>query len=307
MSKPRSRAADFAVYLVVRCFVCVVQALSWNAAHRLAAGLATLAYHLDRRHRTVADDNLRHAFPYLDDRSRDRQVRAVFRHFITLVIEIIQLTRKMHVTNWCSHLELVGGGRLMDHFLSNRPVLLVTGHLGNWELGGYAIGLLGFRSFAVARPLDNPFLDAYLHRFRESTGQEILTKHGDLGRMRTILTSGGIIATLGDQDAGQRGLFVDFFGRPASTHKAIALLALEHHVPMAVIGICKVGERLRYQLLVEDVIFPEEYDGQPAAVKAITQRFTSALERLVRQAPEQYFWLHRRWKHQPAKARRRAA
>jgi KDO2-lipid IV(A) lauroyltransferase len=125
--------------------------------------------------------------------------------------------------------------------------------------------------------------------------------------MQAILAGGGVIATLGDQDAGQRGLFVDFFGRPASTHKAVALLALEHHVPLAVVGVRKVGEPLRYQLLIEDIILPEEYESQPGAVPAITQRFTSALERLVRQAPEQYFWLHRRWKHQPAKARRRAA
>jgi KDO2-lipid IV(A) lauroyltransferase len=100
---------------------------------------------------------------------------------------------------------------------------------------------------------------------------------------------------------------VDFFGRPASTHKAIALLSLEHRVPLAVIGVCRVGEPLRYRLLLEDLIRPEEYEGRPDAVRAITQRFTAALERVIRQAPEQYFWLHRRWKHEPAKGRRKAA
>jgi KDO2-lipid IV(A) lauroyltransferase len=120
-----------------------------------------------------------------------------------------------------------------------------------------------------------------------------------------------VVATLGDQDAGQRGLFVDFFGRPASTHKAVALLALEHRVPMLVIGVRKVAEPMRYQIVVEDHILPEEYDDRPDAIKVLTQRFTAALERVVRAAPEQYFWLHRRWKHQPvakkAKRARRAA
>jgi KDO2-lipid IV(A) lauroyltransferase len=110
-----------------------------------------------------------------------------------------------------------------------------------------------------------------------------------------------VLATLGDQDAGQRGLFVDFFGRPASTHKAVALLALEYKVPMLVIGVHKLPGMMRFEQRVEDVILPEEYDGQPDAVRAMTQRYSTALERVVLAAPEQYFWLHRRWKHQPVK------
>jgi len=93
---------------------------------------------------------------------------------------------------------------------------------------------------------------------------------------------------------------VDFFGRPASTHKAVALLALEYNVPMLVIGTPRVGEPMKYQVVAEELILPEEYEGKAEAVRAMTQRFTTALERIVRRFPEQYFWLHRRWKHQPA-------
>lgn len=308
MSKPRSRAVDLAVYLLVRFAVCFIQALSPTSARAFARGLAWLAYRIDRRHRQVAAENLRHAFPELiDDSERDRLVRDVYLHFCTLLVEIILLPRRLHVGNWNRHLRLPPGGELIALLTSGRPVLLVTGHYGNWETGGYVIGLLGFRSFAVARPLDNPFLEDYLRRFRESTGQSILNKHGDFERMQAILAQGGIIATLGDQDAGQRGLFVDFFNRPASTHKAIALLALEHGVPLAVMGVRRIGAVLEYELDLEDVIFPETYQDQPDAVRAMTQRFTAALERIVRRAPEQYFWLHRRWKHQPSKAKRRAA
>jgi KDO2-lipid IV(A) lauroyltransferase len=117
-----------------------------------------------------------------------------------------------------------------------------------------------------------------------------------------------VLATLADQDAGQRGLFVDFFGRPASTHKAVALMAQMHNVPMVVAGMVHVGEPLRFHVEVEDVIDPEEYAERADAIPAMTQRFTSALERIVRRHPEQYFWLHRRWKHQPkAKGARKAA
>jgi KDO2-lipid IV(A) lauroyltransferase len=308
MAKQRSAVADFAVYLLVRLVVCVLQALSLPAARQVARGLAWLAYRVDRRHRQVARDNLSQAFPErYSEPEREEMVRSVYRHFCTVLIEIVHLPRKLHVNNWKNHLRMENGPALVDCLLSGRPLLLVTGHFGNWEMAGYVLGLLGFTTHAIARPLDNPYVDTFLRRFRERTGQKILAKHGDFEQMQAILDQGGILATLADQDAGQRGLFVDFFGRPASTHKAVALLALEHRVPLAVTGAYKVTEPMNYQIATEEVIRPEEYDANPDALRAMTQRFTSALERLVRRAPAQYFWLHRRWKHQPQARKRKAA
>jgi KDO2-lipid IV(A) lauroyltransferase len=309
MPKPRSRVADYAVYLVVRVLVCIIQAMPPRMAGALADGLAWLAYRIDRRHREVAADNLRHAFPEITSPAEiDRRVRAVFRHFCRLIVDIAFLPRKLHPGNWRKHVDLSHGKVMVDHLLSRRPLLLLTGHFGNWEMGGWVLGLFGFRTWAVARELDNPYLDAYLRRFRQGTGQKLLAKKGDFDQMQGILAAGGVIATLADQDAGQRGLFVDFFGRPASTHKAVALLALEFQVPLLVLGVCKVGEPLRYRVIVDEVILPEEHAGQPNAVRDMTQRFSSALERIIRKAPEQYFWLHRRWKHQPrAKKGKQAA
>jgi KDO2-lipid IV(A) lauroyltransferase len=312
MSKERNKAADYAVYLVVRLVVCIIQALSFRAACRLAGGLAWLLYKLDRRHRLVADDNLRHAFPDLTDPVlRDRRVRDVYRHFCLLLMEIVHLPRCLRPKSWRHHLNLRDSPRLVRQLLSGRPLLFVTGHLGNWELGGYVLGLLGIATNAIARKLDNCYLERFLRTFRERTGQKIIYKQGEFDKIEAVLASRGVLATLGDQDAGERGLFVDFFGRPASTHKSIALLALEHNVPMVVIGTLRtqagatppegpgVGTPLHYDVVIEDVLLPEDFAGQANAVPAITQRFTAALERLVRRAPEQYFWLHRRWKHQP--------
>jgi KDO2-lipid IV(A) lauroyltransferase len=166
-------------------------------------------------------------------------------------------------------------------------------------MSGYILGMFGFRTFAVARRLDNPHLDRFLTRFRSGTGQTILDKNADYDRILSVLRGGGAIGMVADQDAGPRGQFVDFFGRPASTFKSIALLALEYDAVLAVVGAPKVGEPMRYRIATEAVILPEEYAGRTDAVKAITQRFTAALERIVRRAPEQYFWVHRRWKHQP--------
>src|SRR5579871_1576347 len=249
MAKPRSLLADYLVYLAVRLLVCFLQTLPPATARGLAGGLAWLAYHLDRRHRLVALENLRRAFPgRYTERELGALVRSVYRHFCTVLVEIIHLPRKMHANTWRRYLGMdpAHGRALVDCLLSGRPLMLVTGHFGNWEMGGYVLGLFGFKGYAIARPLDNRFLDDFLRRFRESTGQQILAKHGDFDKIQTILKEGGVLATLADQDAGQRGLFVDFFGRPASTHKAVALLALQHNAPLMVTGVRKVGEPLRF-------------------------------------------------------------
>ena len=280
MSKPRSRFIDFGVYLIVRVFVCMIQAIPFETACNLAWILAWLVHRIDHRHRRVADENLRHAFAEgLTDAQRERLVADVYCHFCRLLIEMIHLPRRLHINNWQRFVRLRDGPQLVDCLLSDRPLLIVTGHFGNWEMAGYTLGLLGFRSYAVARPLDNPYLDDFLHHFRERTGQKILSKKGDFDQMQRILSERGVMGTLADQDAGQRGLFVDFFGRPASTHKAIALLALEHRAVILVALACNLGAPLHYEIAIEETIFPEEYEGRPDAVRAVTQRFTAALER----------------------------
>src|SRR5262245_24208071 len=133
MAKERSKAVDYAVYLGVRAVVCVLQMLSYEAAARLAGLLAWLAYRVDRRHRLVADDNLKKALPALqDDRERDRVVRAVYRHFCTLLMGIVHLPRKVRPSSWKGYVDNPQGRELVGLMLSGRPLLLVTGHFGNW-------------------------------------------------------------------------------------------------------------------------------------------------------------------------------
>jgi KDO2-lipid IV(A) lauroyltransferase len=307
--KPRNRLADYAVYVAVRVVVCVLQAVPLRVALGVGNVLALFAYRVDRRHREVARDNLRHALPELcaNPAKCDRLVRACYRHFCEMAIEIACLPRRIHLNNWRSFADVDQFDRLLVPLLGDRPVLLVTAHYGNWEVAGYATGLVGLRTYAIARDLDNRYLDRFLQKFRQKTGQTILSKTGDFGRITAALEAGGAVATLGDQDAGPKGMFVDFFNRPASTHKAVALLSLQHDAPMVVIGIPRIATPMKFALEVEDVIDPRDYAGsRGAAMKAITERFTQSIERMVRRHPEQYFWLHRRWKHQPPPGQARA-
>jgi KDO2-lipid IV(A) lauroyltransferase len=308
MALKHSLPVEFLVYVAVRVVVCVLQALPYETCLRLSTGFAWLMYKVDRRHRLVAGDNLRHAFPEIsDDGQREALVRAVYRHFVGLMVVLVHLPRLFYASTWKRYFDMPQSQVLLSALLSGRPVMMLTGHFGNWELGGYVLGVLGFRAWVVARPLDNPYLHRYLLSFRRRHGQTVLAKKGDFERIQDVLEQGGLLATLGDQDAGQRGLYVDFFNRPASTHKAIALMALEYQTPIVVMGIARVGEPMRHHLLVADVVLPEEYAGRPDAVKVMTQRCATALEQLIRRYPEQYFWLHRRWKHQPKTRKERAA
>jgi KDO2-lipid IV(A) lauroyltransferase len=305
--KVRRPWLDYLVYLSVRLLVSFAQMLSIEQSYALAGFMAWIIYRVDARHVKVGLENLEMAF---GDRytpaERDRIVRAVYRHFCCMLMEILHTPRKLHLTNYRDYVELANYVPLMDRLITGgRPMIFLTGHYGNWELAGYIFGLFGFPTVSVARTLDNPYLDRYLRSFRERTGQSLIPKTGGFDQMVEVLQAGRVLSFLADQDAGQRGLFVDFFGRPASTHKAIALLAIEHKAPVVVGVARRIGPGFRYEIRCEDIIDPAELTGTADDVRLLTQRFTSALERLIRQDPTQYLWLHRRWKHQPKEKKSR--
>lgn len=307
MKRPRSKAADYLVYLAVRLLVGLCQALSVERSYRFADALAALIYRVNRRHRQIAMENLRLAFgDRYSEAEREQIVRGVYRHFLRMVMEMLHIPRKLHLTSWRQRITLSGHEAVLDRLLDGGPVIMVSGHFGNWEMAGYLFGVFGFPSYSVARALDNPYLDRFLGKFRERTGQKLIPKKDGFDQMEQVLRDGGLLSFLADQDAGQRGLFVEFFGRPASTHKAIALLAIEHQAPIIVGGALRIGPGFRYEVVCEDLIEPADWANQSDEVTWITQRFTSGLERMIRRDPSQYLWLHRRWKHQPRPRGRRA-
>ncbi len=300
MAQTRRRSIDFLVYLGVRLIVGLGQMLTVEQSYWLARLIARIFYQLDPRHRAVGMENLECAFgDRYTEAERDQIVRRVYEHFAMMLMEILHIPRKLHPTTWRDRITLVGHEGVLDRLITGGPVILLSGHFGNWEMAGYLFGVFGFPPNSVARALDNPYLDDFLRRFRERTGQKMIPKSGGYDQMLDVLRDGGILSFLADQDAGQRGLFVDFFGRPASTHKAIALLAIEHRAPVVVGYARRIGPGFRYEVGCDAIIEPEEFNGTSDDARLLTQRYTAALENIVRRSPEQYLWLHRRWKHQP--------
>ena len=301
-------AMEYAVYLTVRVFICVVQALRMDTCQALAAGLATLFADVLKIRRGVIDENLRHAFPDMPEHRRRRLTWQMWEHLFILVVEIAHAPRKIHETNWRDFLVLGNAAALTRLLLSDRPLVIVSAHFGNFEMAGYLMGILGFPTYTVARTLDNRHVDAFLNRFRSRTGQHMIPKRGGYEEIVKVLSQGGRMTFLADQYAGSKGCWVEFFGRPASVHKAIALFALGHDAPLAVGYGRRLERPLKYELRLEAMADPSGGEEHVASVPTLTQWYTSELENVIRRAPEQYWWLHRRWKDtRPAKKRKAAA
>lgn len=305
-----------AEYLAIRIVICFVQSLSARMCARLAVVLATFVHYALPRKMTrfaVARDNIRAAF---GERYNEAQIdHMVFRMWVSLfrmLTEIAMLPRKLRLDNVVDAVVFRNKPDVVRALCSGRPVIVLSGHFGNWEMAVSIFGLFGFRMGVVARNLDNPYLNRWLLKFRKYTGHRPISKQGGGGAIISVLERGGSLAMLGDQDAGPSGVFVNFFGRPASTFKSIALVAMEYDALICV-GYARrlenetlPGGWPRFELGCEEVIDPLEFDSADA-LREITQRYTAALERVVRRAPEQYFWVHRRWKSAPkSRARRKS-
>jgi KDO2-lipid IV(A) lauroyltransferase len=216
-----------------------------------------------------------------------------------MVVEMLFTPRLINEWTWPRYVQLKGIQRAMDVLISRSGAILVTGHYGNWELVGFMLATLGFPLTAVMRPLDNPYLNRFLMDVRAKRGLKLLYKKGASQSAGDILSGGGILGFIADQNAGHKGLFVDFFGEKASTYKSIGLLAIEYDVPIVVGCARRVSERFRYDVECNRVIRPEEWVGREDPLLWITQEYTRAIEQFIRPAPEQYLWMHRRWKTRP--------
>jgi len=176
---------------------------------------------------------------------------------------------------------------------------MLTGHYGNWEILGYVLGTLGFDTTSIARPLDNPYVNDWLLGVREKKGQKIIDKKGATTDVTALLGQGGTVCFIADQNAGSKGIFVDFFGRKASTYKSIGLLAMEYEVPVIIGYARRVNDQFFFEVGVQDVIWPDDWKAQDDPLRYITQRYTKGIEDFVRADPGQYLWVHRRWKTRP--------
>jgi KDO2-lipid IV(A) lauroyltransferase len=291
----RSPVRNVSEYALVRGLLAFVLSVGLEHALRIGRAVGDLLFLLDRKHRTRALRNLGNAFPDLPEEGRTRIARDAFRSVVLTIVEMAYLPRVLTRGSFTRHVHfrihpearaaIDGGG-----------VVIFTAHIGNWELSGLASGMMGLPFTSVARPLDNPFLNGFVVRTRERSGQRIIFKRGALREMVRAVKSGGVLAVISDQNAGRHGVLVDFFGRPASATAAPATVALRQGVPLLPGWQRRVGPGFRHVLTIEAPLTPPATGDRERDVHEMTQAMAQRMEEWIRREPGQWLWAHRRWK-----------
>ena len=300
MAKPRSDLYYRLEYTAFRIVETILKAMPIGAAIVIGRLIGYAWWFFDKRHRQIAHEHLLHAFgDKLTEARRQEIIRGVYLHFVMVAVEVTKFAQVINRSNWRQHIDLRGKERLDEALARGNGVVVVTGHLGNFELSSYILNLSDPPMLAVGRQLDNPYLDKHLWASRERIGQRVINKRGGLRQMAMTLRRGEVIGFVADQDAGKHGVFVDLFGREASTYPSFASLALRAKAPIIPGYACRVGQPMRYRLYLDRPIEPVDTGDRERDIRNILQEYNHRLEKYVTEFPEQWLWTYRRWKTRP--------
>lgn len=294
--KPSSAVRRWLEYAGARGLEAAFSVLPAAAAVRAGGALGQLAWRPLGIRRGVVTRQIGAAFP---DRSREwlrSTARACYRHFGR---EIAALARLGRIDPETLLARTAGVRRARDRYrkvAGGGGAIVVTGHIGNWELAGAVLAAMGLPVTAVVRRQHNRRFDRHLRLLRRRLGIETVYMRQAARKLPGALASGAAVALVADQDAGSRGRFVTYLGRPASTFRGPSRLALRYDVPL-LFG-AMVREADGYRAILEEVEGGGGSGGEEAE-RGLTRRWVRRLETEVRARPEQYFWFHRRWKTRP--------
>jgi len=296
------------LYGLIRSVIAVGSMGGIDDMRAIASGIgrrfAMLKANRTRMDRAMA--HLRQAFPERSDAwHRERAIDA-YGHILQLGIETAYAGRLMADQNWPAHLHLRNIEQIIHALGTRRPMIFISGHCGNWEICGSALALLGLKLHALYRPLDLKPLDEWVRQSRARSGLILVDKFGATRKLPAILRAGHPLGFVADQNAGAKGLFVPFFGKMASTYKAIGILAVQCQAQI-VVGAAhrrmddpnRTPDTMGYHMEAVDEFGPEQYMAQPDPVFYITARYRRAIEKTVGAHPEQCLWMHRYWKSRP--------
>jgi KDO2-lipid IV(A) lauroyltransferase len=290
--------AHRAEYYTMRAAVRGLRALSWERACKFGEKLGALGYRPLGIRKRVVERQIAAAFPELTPEAVVKLARESYRHLGRSFIEtaLLDTLGKDGLQKLVESVE--GWEEIEDVMSKGRGAVLVTGHIGNWELAGSYVAARGIPLDAIVRGMANPLFDAYINHTREVMGMTVVHDSEAVRRTPRSLRGGRAVAFVADQGVlGLASTFVPFFGRPAKTPRGAAVFALRFDVPVVfVVALRKPNGR--YRIIVERIEAPQTGD-RDKDVDAIVARFTQHLEKWVRAVPAQYFWQHRRWKRQP--------
>ena len=282
-------------YGLVRAARALDHLLGARLSARLAAALGRFVYRRLRIRADVVEDQLRRAYPDRDDAWIRDVAAGAYAHLAREAMTMIRLSR-LGREAVIEATEVDGLDALREALEEGNGALVVSGHLGNWEIGGSGVAARGIPFDAVARPQNNPLVDRMVNRARARLGMTIIPMGGATKKALRSLREGRVVGLVADQDARRRGVFVPFFGRPASTFRGPAVLALRSGAAVFAASAVRRPDG-RYRIRLRRLPAPS---GEGAEQEwKLTAALAAALESAVREEPEQYLWHHRRWKTEP--------
>jgi KDO2-lipid IV(A) lauroyltransferase len=255
-------------------------------------------YRVSAKQRLIALHNIHCAFPEKSMEEVEGLAKGVYRHFAIVAAEFFELPfiTKENLHEW---VEFEGLDYVEDTLKQGKGMLSIVGHFGNWELMTVAFPLMAYPIHIVYRPLDSPVLDNLTSWVRTKGGNILIPKGGSGKKIVSLLKENKIMGILSDQNvAKSEGVFVDFFGRPACTSVGLAVLALQSGAPVVPAFMPRMPDG-RYTLFFLPPVEVTRTDDYESDLRVNTQRFTKVVEDIVRQYPDQWFWIHQRWKTKP--------
>jgi len=300
--KKKSKPVKLLEYYTACSIVSIVRAIPFRGIKFIGNLLGDILFFMVPKRRDVAIDNLRHAYSGEKDADEiNRIARESCRSFIYTFLEIVKFrylfTGPDVLDKMKSYADNLDGlfNKAKKIHVESGGCIFVTPHLGNWEVLPHVCSVARIPLAIVARPLDNEYLEQLIFSSRTVEGQFIIPKKNALFVLQRTLQKGTSIGMLPDQST-MKGLLVNFFGRPATTTPVPAILATSYKRPVVVVAACR-KENNKYEGFVSDPIWPaEEYKSEKEEIMRITQEITRYMESIIRKFPEQYLWMHNRWK-----------
>ena len=298
-AKRRGLARTWIEYAAAWTILKIVSLAPRAFALRAGQAVGALAYAVLRRLRRHAEINLRLAFPDLDESERGRIRRGVFRNLGRLLGEVSQFPR-LNRENISSIVVYEGLENFLSAVAEGRGVILLTGHIGAWELSVYAHSIYGHPMSFLARRIDNPLVERLAESYRARYGNRSIDKRGSVREVLKALKSGGVVGILADLNTScEEGVFCDFFGVKACATAGVATLALRTGA-VVLPGYLIWDEKARiHRLHFEPPVETINTGNQKEDVIANTARYAKVLESIIRRHPDQWLWIHRRWRTRP--------
>ncbi|MBN2403857.1 MAG: lysophospholipid acyltransferase family protein [Spirochaetes bacterium] len=281
-------------YSAVMLVLPVLSLLRYRTRVKAGGYLGLAVYYLYKKRRDIALDNVSKSFPEKDNSWHRRVARESFRHFGMSVMEFIQL-RKFDMEFMDKYITVEGEGHIRDALAQGRGIIGICPHLGNWEFVAAYVALKGNPLSVIMKRQSNPYVNKVIGDIRASFNMELIYKSNAGFPVMRALKRNKIVAFVADQDAGRNGIFVDFLGRPASTAHGPARFALSAKSPaMIFAGVREKDGTLK--IIISPPLGFDYNKSRKSAVFKNTGIWTKSIEELIRKYPEQYFWMHRRWK-----------